>query len=67
MGRIDAKLLTAVGALVAAILIACLAVAVYGYIKKDKKKVLIAAGVLLIVVLAFNIALAVFLSSINLK
>ncbi len=67
MGRIDAKLLAAVGALVAVVLIVCLAVAVYGYIKKDKKKVLIAAGVLLVVVLAFNIALAVFLSSINLK
>lgn len=65
MGNIDLKLYTAMGALAAVVLIACLALAIYGYIKKDKKKVLIAAGILLAVVSAVNVALAVFLSSLN--
>jgi len=65
VGNIDLKLYTAMGALAAVVLIACLALAIYGYIKKDKKKVLIAAGILLAVVSAVNVALAVFLSSLN--
>ncbi len=60
----ESVLIYGLGAFILALLVGCTVLVIYGCRKKDKKKIIIATGIFLTIVVLFYIVLAMVMSSI---